>query len=95
MSDAPKRESSKPPKLPERRTRSGESPAVKEFRDKLDSIQEGTLEEIIAANREYQERKAATLAPKADPRREEETDPRRDGDNAVDDVNPPKKDPTP
>lgn len=99
MSDdtPPKRESSKPPKLPPRRTRSGENEAVREFRDKLDSIQDGTLEDIIAANREYAERKAATIAPKADPRREAPDDERRDDTIPVDIVPPPssKEDPKP
>jgi hypothetical protein len=66
MSDRP----SKPP----RRTKSGESAAVRTFRDKIDSIQEGTFPALEELNRQAEELKAKSEPPK---------DPRRDGDEEI------------
>jgi hypothetical protein len=64
-------ESKKPPP---RRTSSGENPAVRAFRDKLESIQEGTFAPLEDLNARLEKLQAKTPVPPRDPRREEEDD---------------------
>lgn len=61
--------SDKPPKP----TASGEHAAVKAFREKLESIQEGTLEKIRDLNRKLDEE--IESRPRKDPRRDGDSDP--------------------
>lgn len=57
-----------------KRTASGETPAVKAFRQKLDSIQDGTLEELLELNRQL-DQQLESCPPKKDPRRDGDSDP--------------------
>lgn len=60
----------KPPK----QTTSGKHEAVQAFRQKLDSIQDGTLEELLALNRKLDE-EIECCPGKKDPRRDGDSDP--------------------
>lgn len=81
--------SSKPPLLP-RRTKSGESPAVKSFREKLDSIAEGTFPVLEEINRQADALKQTVSPPKESPP-VEQTAPSGEGDAEPD----PKKEKDP
>lgn len=59
-------------KPPPRRTKSGETEAVKAFRAKLESITEGTFPILEELNRQADELQGSIAPPK---------DPRRDGDS--------------
>lgn len=59
---------------PPKRTTSGEHAAVKAFREKLESIQEGTLEHLRDLNRKLEEELEGRPARK-DPRREDDEEP--------------------
>lgn len=69
--------SERPPKHPPRRTKSGESAAVKDFRARLDSIAEGTFPALEELNRQAEELRESVVPPKPknDPRREDEGEP--------------------
>lgn len=60
-----------------KRTTSGEHAAVKAFRQKLDSVQDGTLEELLDLNRKLDE-ELESRPPKKDPRRDGDSDPPAD-----------------
>ena len=57
-----------------KRTTSGEHAAVKAFREKLDSVQDGTLEELLHLNRKLDE-ELESCPPKKDQRRDGDSDP--------------------
>lgn len=68
-----------------RKPSSGQHPAVREFRRKLDSIGDGVLEDLEALNRELDEQIKRSSRPPKDPRRDGDSDP------PVDIVTPEKK----
>ncbi len=65
-------------KPPPRRTKSGQTEAVRTFRSKLESIQEGTYPRLEELNRQAEELRATTEPPPKDARREDEGDPPTD-----------------
>ncbi len=64
------------------RTKSGQSPAVQAFRQKMESINEGTLVDLEELNRDAADlaakHKSDVPPPPKDPRREEEGEPPAD-----------------
>lgn len=59
-----------------RKPSSGQHPAIREFRRKLDSLAGTTLEDLDALNRELDERIAqSSVPPKQDPRRDGDSEP--------------------
>lgn len=79
-------------KPPPPKTASGEHPAVQAFRDKLESIQEHTLEAIRDLNRKL-EKEIGSRPPRKDPRRDGESEPPVDivDSDILETVTPPKK----